>query len=177
MTERTEREPVAVVAEEEATASAAADEMQRSGWTLLGGWSLPVVPWDVTERRIVCSGEVSGPEDVSDAVLAAVRGARLVVLLHADPPVASVLLDDLRRLGPVEHRQAVSGPARQLDGDQRRLLELLAEGVAIGEAAEQLFLSRRTAERRLAGARRALGVRTTSEAIVLVGGPPPAARG
>jgi DNA-binding CsgD family transcriptional regulator len=49
--------------------------------------------------------------------------------------------------------------------DQRRLLELLAQGMTVGEAARRVFVSRRTADRRLAEARIALGVRTTTEAV------------
>jgi DNA-binding CsgD family transcriptional regulator len=51
--------------------------------------------------------------------------------------------------------------------DERRLLELLAEGRALGEAAEALHLSRRTADRRLAAARGKLDVRTTAEAVLI----------
>jgi DNA-binding NarL/FixJ family response regulator len=43
---------------------------------------------------------------------------------------------------------------------------LLAEGKALGRAAEELHLSCRTADRRLASARDKLGVATTAEAVV-----------
>ena len=54
-----------------------------------------------------------------------------------------------------------------LTGEERRLLELLAGGHALGEAAETLHLSRRTCDRRLAAARGKLGVRTTAEAVLV----------
>jgi DNA-binding NarL/FixJ family response regulator len=58
----------------------------------------------------------------------------------------------------------VPAPIR-LEPQQRALLALLAEGLTLGEAAWQLGLPRRTADRRLADARRALGTDRTAEAI------------
>ena len=54
-----------------------------------------------------------------------------------------------------------------LTSEERRLLELLARGEALGEAAETLHLSRRTADRRLAAARGKLAVHTTAEAVLV----------
>jgi DNA-binding NarL/FixJ family response regulator len=53
-----------------------------------------------------------------------------------------------------------------LDEVQRRLLALLACGLSVPEAARRLHLSRRTAERRLAEARVALGAATNAEAVL-----------
>jgi DNA-binding NarL/FixJ family response regulator len=53
-----------------------------------------------------------------------------------------------------------------LDEEQRRLLALLACGFSVPEAARRLHLSRRTAERRLAEARAALGATTNAEAVL-----------
>jgi len=55
---------------------------------------------------------------------------------------------------------------KDLSTEQQRLLELLSGGLSLAEAAEILRLSRRTAERRLAEARRILGAETTAEAVV-----------
>jgi DNA-binding NarL/FixJ family response regulator len=98
-------------------------------------------------------------------VLAAVAGAGLIVRVTASREVTDRLLDDLRRLGEVEHRIGESHHV-QLTSDQRVLLDLLANGVTLGEAARRLNLSRRTADRRIAEARLALGVRTTAEAVI-----------
>jgi DNA-binding NarL/FixJ family response regulator len=73
------------------------------------------------------------------------------------------LLEDLRRLGVVEHRRS-----NGLDAQQRRILTLLGEGLSVREAAAQLFISPRTADRRLAAARAALGLGTNYEAVVAV---------
>jgi len=54
---------------------------------------------------------------------------------------------------------------KDLSTEQQRLLELLSGGLSVAEAAETLRVSRRTAERRLAEARRALGAETTAEAV------------
>lgn len=49
----------------------------------------------------------------------------------------------------------------------RLLLAALAEGMSVQEAAERLRISRRTAQRRLGEARRALGARTNASAVAL----------
>ncbi len=106
-----------------------------------------------------------------DAVLAAVRGADLVIAATAKRDVIDQLCDDLRRLGTVEHRVAPRGepadPAVALSADERALLVALLGGASLGEAAAALHLSRRTADRRLAAARRTLGAGSTAEALVL----------
>lgn len=55
---------------------------------------------------------------------------------------------------------------RALDEEQRGLLGLLCRGHSVTEAAQQLHLSRRTAERRLAEARASLGAATNAEAVL-----------
>jgi DNA-binding NarL/FixJ family response regulator len=54
----------------------------------------------------------------------------------------------------------------ELSESQRRLLELLGAGLSVGEAAERVGLSTRTAERRLAEARTRLGAATNAQALV-----------
>ncbi|MDT7575173.1 MAG: hypothetical protein QOH17_1506 [Pseudonocardiales bacterium] len=120
----------------------------------LGG--VPVLP--VGDRR-----------EAVEAVLAAVRGADLVVTAAAERDVIDQLCDDLRRLGTVELRvdPPAASPSAALSEDERALLAALLGGASLGEAAAALHLSRRTADRRLAAARRALGASTTAEALVL----------
>ena len=55
---------------------------------------------------------------------------------------------------------------RLLDGEEHRLLQLLAEGATLCEAALSMHLSRRTCARRLASAKAKLGARTTVEAVL-----------
>lgn len=62
-----------------------------------------------------------------------------------------------------EHAES---PALTLTHDEQRVLDLLGDGLAVGEAARELHISRRTADRRLAAARTKLGVGTTAEAVV-----------
>jgi len=104
--------------------------------------------------------------DAAEALLAAVGGAGVVVHARAGRDVIDRLVDDLRRLGPVDHRTGEPAPGPGLTADERRLLDALASGRTLGEAAVELHLSRRTADRRLAAARRKLGVATTAEAVV-----------
>src|SRR5437899_2107313 len=63
-------------------------------------------------------------------------------------------------------RPPVSVPAAALEPDRRRLLALLAGGATVDEAARQLHVSRRTAQRWLAQIRSSLGVATTAAAVV-----------
>jgi DNA-binding CsgD family transcriptional regulator len=57
-------------------------------------------------------------------------------------------------------------PDSSVDDEQRRLLALLGRGLSVTEAAAQLRLSPRTAERRLSEARAALGAATNAEAVL-----------
>jgi DNA-binding CsgD family transcriptional regulator len=112
---------------------------------------------------------VADAASATQAVLAAVGGADLVVVATAPRDVIDQLCDDLRRLGDLDHRVGTgdgSAPAI-LSVDERALLAQLIGGASLGEAARALHLSRRTADRRLAAARRALNAATTSEALVL----------
>jgi len=133
--------------------------------------------WDVSESRLVLYGRVIDVDTAQLAVHAAARGAGVVAIADESSDVGRALLGDLRRLGPVvrdpEHEQisgngdsvaaANSGGPRLLP-EQRALLDRLANGETIAAAAAAEYLSLRTANRRIAQARDALGVRTTREA-------------
>lgn len=113
---------------------------------------------------VVCVRRVTNDADAAQAVLAAVAGTALVIDAAAPREVIDRLSDDLRRLGAVDHR---IGPAPRpvLAEEERALLAQLLAGANLGEAARALHLSRRTADRRLAAARRALGAASTAEAL------------
>jgi DNA-binding NarL/FixJ family response regulator len=112
----------------------------------------------------VCVGVVADAADAEAALLAAVSGSGVVVDARAPREVVDRLCGDLRTFGPVEHR--LSRRTRPvLTREQRELLALLAGGASLGDAARQLHVSRRTADRRLAAARSALGAGTTAEAL------------
>lgn len=110
----------------------------------------------------------------------------------ARPTVGCLLSNAMNRLGaesrahavvlagPVAEVEAMSGedmparlprhpdPARfaaALEPEARALINRIAAGDTLGQAAHALHLSRRTADRRLAQARRALGVERTVVAI------------
>jgi hypothetical protein len=142
------------------------DRLSADGWRCDDGFDLPPQPWDLTDRRWVRTGAVDDEDAVAAAVLAAARGVGLVVGCP-DHDRRELLLDDLRRIGPVELVELGPDPLAVLDDDQRALLAALAAGTSVGAAADALHLSTRTAERRLAAARRSLGVRTTAEAVTL----------
>lgn len=65
-------------------------------------------------------------------------------------------------------RPASPGTRIVLDLEQQQLVDLLAQGMPLSRAASTLYLSRRSADRRLAAVRRTLGVETTAEAVRLI---------
>lgn len=151
--------PPLVVVEASAQAFAhALREVEAAGWQIVHGWR--------AARGAVCAGAVRHPRDAAEAVLAAVAGAGVVAHAETDRELVDRLVDDLRRFGPVDHRTAEPPQVPLLTRDEQELLGLLMDGMTLGAAARQLHLSRRTADRRLASARRTLGVATTAEALV-----------
>ena len=97
----------------------------------------------------------------------------------ARPTVGRLLSNAMDRLGAANRAHAVvlASPAGSADRghaaraasaiepDARALIGRIAAGDTLGEAARALHLSRRTADRRLAQARRALGAERTVVAI------------
>ena len=100
------------------------------------------------------------------------------------PTVARILSNAMSRLGATSRVHAVALAAGTvprsgdvfgsstiaadrvaLTPDARALLALLSEGFTLGAASARLGISRRTADRRLAEARRALGAERTAEAV------------
>ena len=106
--------------------------------------------------------EVSDRASAEAAVLAALGGADLALACTGSAEVTERLLEDLHRLGSV--REEPADPP--LTTDQVALLARLRDGATLTDAARAEHLSRRTADRRLAAARRALGAPTTAEALM-----------
>jgi DNA-binding NarL/FixJ family response regulator len=158
-------------------ASSALRRLVRAGWRTREGFALPDPAWDVSESRLVLYGRVVDVDTAQLAVHAAARGAGVVAIADESSEVGRALLGDLRRLGPVardpDHESAGQGTghagaeaAPKLLPEQRALLDRLANGETIAAAAAAEYLSLRTANRRIAQARDALGVRTTREAVL-----------
>lgn len=144
----------------------AVGETARDGWRPFRGFVLPPEPWDLRAHRLVVVGPVPDEPTARSALLCAVRGTGLVVTVDRAAPWAVAFLADLARLRPPEG--PAGGPRSDipLSDQQRALLDLLADGQSIAQAARRLYLSLRTANRRVAEARAALGVATTREAVV-----------
>jgi DNA-binding CsgD family transcriptional regulator len=151
--------PLLVVGGAQALAEAA-DDVRLRGWRLVEGW-------DGTEQAgdVVRYGAVTEAADVARVVLAMVSGAG-VLAETTDPRWAEQLVDDLRRAGRVEHRSPSYGWV-VLHPEERRLLDLLGDGLSLGEAAARLHLARRTADRRLSAARQRLGVSSNGAAVAV----------
>jgi hypothetical protein len=157
-------------------ATAVLRRLTRVGWQTREGFALPETGWDVARSRLVLFGRVAETDTAELALMAAVRGAGVVAIADPRADLGRALLADLRRIGPVntdpdapiagEPDANPRGAATQLAPEQRALLDRLAKGDTIAAAAQGEFLSLRTANRRIAEAREALGVRTTREAVL-----------
>jgi DNA-binding NarL/FixJ family response regulator len=153
--------PVIVVEESAAAYGQALAEVRAAGWRVVAGFA---PPFGLASRELR-SGAIASAADAADALLAVLGGAGLVAHGLASRDVLDRLLEDLRHVAPVDHRVDPGPAAPELDPEARAILVRLADGETLGAAAAALGLSRRTADRRLAEARRALGVDRTVEAI------------
>jgi hypothetical protein len=155
-------------------ASVALRRLARAGWHTREGFALTDNSWDVADQKVVLYGRVGDLDTAELAVHAAARGAGVVAIADPGTEVGRALLADLSRLGPVtrdpEAEVSIGTDEGESDSpllpEQRALLERLANGETIAAAAAAEFLSLRTANRRIAQAREALGVRTTREAVL-----------
>ncbi|MFV2011898.1 MULTISPECIES: LuxR family transcriptional regulator [unclassified Micromonospora] len=165
-------DPPRYVLDSAADATAALRRLARDGWTTREGFAVTDPTWDLTTARIALYGRVPDTDTVALVVLAAARGAAVVAICDPAGDLGRALLDDLSRLGQVLRHAEAEPPAAAATGtvtlipEQRALLERLANGETIAAAAAAEFLSLRTANRRIAQARGALGVRTTREAVL-----------
>lgn len=132
---------------------------------------LPREPFDLGPHELACSVEVDGDEGAQTALLAAVRNVALVIRVAGPDRDRAAFLDQLTRVADVR-----TAGCAQLTAEQRALLGLVAAGRSIAEAADAVGVSRRTAHRRLDAARRALGVETVTEAVLLARGTSAASR-
>jgi DNA-binding NarL/FixJ family response regulator len=166
------RAPLILVEDHEHLADVAA-ELTEAGWSVRDGFLLHEQAWSVSGMRPVCQGAVATADDAAAALLAAARGAGILAAV-SDRDTQARLFEDLGRIGPVQLRRRESNDrAARLTPEHRELLELLAGGASLNDAARMLNYSVRTVERRLAAARAALGVTTTAEALMLLNGRPP----
>jgi DNA-binding NarL/FixJ family response regulator len=145
--------------------AAAAESVERICADLIGQGVRVATDWRAAAPGVVCTGLVDDAHDAEQAVLAVLAGGRIVVAAAADREVVDRLCDDLRRLGPLDHRVHQQSAQPELSSEEWVLVDRLLAGASLGEAAAAAHLSRRTADRRLAAARRSLGVATTAELL------------
>jgi DNA-binding NarL/FixJ family response regulator len=162
-----------ILASDDQTFETTIEEIVSIGWTIRRDWGLSEREWSVSDARIVCCGVVATFDDVSAALLAAVRGAGVIARVEPGAEPTLRLREELGSLGPLEERARRHGDAGELSLEQRELCRLLGLGLSLADAATQLHLSRRTAFRRLAEVREALNVETTREAVLIACAAPP----
>jgi len=126
--------------------------------------ALPSLPFDLSASRLVRSATV-GADDPGALVLAATRGVTLVLTFDVEDLEREALLDTLARVGRVrEWSERRAEPS--LSHVHTALLDLLAQGASLQDAAARSFVSLRTANRRLSEARVALGAANNRAAVV-----------
>jgi DNA-binding NarL/FixJ family response regulator len=162
-----------ILASDDQTFETTIDEISSIGWDIRRDWRIHERDWSIADARVVCCGRVTTFDDVSAALLAAVRGAGVVARVDAGAEATHRLRDELGSLGPIEERARQHGDVTELTLEQVELCRLLGQGLSLTDAATQLHLSRRTAFRRLADVRIALNVETTREAVLIACGAPP----
>jgi len=171
--DQSEPQPFLVITQPRLRTAIETDLTQR-GWQVVSGFALPGTDFDVRETRVVCTGAVASSQDRRAALIAAVRGAGLLVLLPEAPIDGDdEFVADLERLAVsagacgVDWRHDGETP-QGLSEEMTALLRALANGATVAEAARRLHVSLRGAHRRLAAARAALGVSTTQQAVMAV---------
>lgn len=135
-----------------------------AGWTEIDLGALPAEPFDVRDRRVVAAVTVADASMAAAVVLAAARGVAVVVTVLLDGDEAAQFVEDLARVATVGPALTAAG---ELGSEHTALLDALAAGLTVTQAAERLGWSRRTATRRLTEARRYLGATSTAEALRL----------
>lgn len=156
-----------VVVTDASTVTTANAIVAQAGWRFVS--PVPTAPWDLSGLGVALTATVTDDRSVAAMVEAAARGAAVVAATQ-DPAIVTALVEDLGRIGPVElWSDQERPPAAGLTPEEVELVCALATGQTLGGAARGLYLSRRTADRRLADARRRLAVATTPEALCLVG--------
>ena len=142
------------------------DQILGSATRKLGATSRVHAAAGLESRRSARVIAVRDEATAGEAVLGALEGADVVLDPTTDPVIAERVADDLRRLGRTTSTGEPEPRPPALGADELAILEQLAAGLSLGEASARLHLSRRTADRRLAAARRALDVATTAEALI-----------
>jgi len=94
-------------------------------------------------------------DDLVDAIRRVAAGESLL-----DPTATTRLLDRLRRGGPEDDRIA------QLTDQERRILELLAEGMTNRQIAEQMYLAEKTVKNYVSNLLTKMGMSRRTEAAV-----------
>lgn len=141
---------------------------------LPGSWTqtptVPEEPYLLHHLDLAWAVRVASLDDARAVLDAAGRGVAVVVELDLGPLDAEEFRDDLARVAVlVEPDGDLAVRIGRLSGEQRALLDALAGGRSLTEAASTVGVARRTALRRLAAAREVLGVTSTTEAVVLAG--------
>jgi hypothetical protein len=76
----------------------ALESARHDGWLIVHGWAAPL-----EGDQIICTGTIASLDHARRALLAAISGAGLIIAARANRDTVDRFIDDLRRLGPVQH--------------------------------------------------------------------------
>jgi DNA-binding NarL/FixJ family response regulator len=158
--------PVLLLPDGPSSAPGDDDVVPPTGWQVHQGFDLPDDPWDVSARRLLCVGIVADDASARAAIAAVARGAGLALRITHRGSGRHRFLEDLHKVAaPVPYEPSRPASTDGLDALQRSLLDALAHGVTVTAAAQDLHVSRRTANRLLADARAKLTVDSNAAAV------------
>jgi hypothetical protein len=157
------------VCSDPAALSAVRREFVAAGWTSSPMPDLLADPRRSVGARDLCVEQLedaAGISGVADLLLSGIS----VAVLACDPPLATDVFDQCRRIATAEWFDSTHRPvAEHLSDEQLALLLAIRDGDDVEQAARRYHLSPRTAARRLTDARRALAARSTAEAVSIAG--------
>jgi DNA-binding NarL/FixJ family response regulator len=158
------------VADGARAAARLSDALRSDGYRLHDGFAVAGYDFDLAARRVACVGAVTDADAAGAALLSAVRGAALVAVLDPAHTPGDEFFADLDRIavsrGALGIEWHSEDAAATVSAEAAQLLTCLANGDTVEQAARALNISLRGAHRRLALARRALGVESTRAAVV-----------
>jgi hypothetical protein len=161
--------PRACVCSDDLALAAVEREFVAAGWTSFTLPDLLSHPRRGEGVRPLGIIRLDTQDDIAPAADLLLQGVSVVVAA-SEPTLAADAFDQCRRLAAAEWFDRTHRPlADQLSDEQLLLLLAIRAGDDVEAAARRLHLSPRTAARRLHDARRALGARSTAEAVTLVG--------
>ena len=122
-------------------------------------------------RSVVCVGTIADDDSAGRALHALVSGASIIAAVALTGAARRRVIQDLSKAGVLRSRAPAVTRDEERIGESEGLLDRLATGASVAEAARDVGMSLRTAHRRLAALRTERGVGTNAELLALAATP------